>query len=475
MEEFKTKAQVHNHALKIVGKKVIEVNNGQSIAKTKSGVGDAFENWFGKKKDSDSQPDMQEAGVELKATPIKRNKNGSISAKERLVLNIINYEEVVKESFENSHFLHKNSAIELAFYEWVAELSKDDYIFTDVALFEMAKNKADFEIIKRDWHIIDQYIKDGKAHELSERLTTYLSPCTKGASAKSVRKQPFSDIMAKQRAYSFKNGFMTYLYNTYILGKAQTEAIVTNPIELQEKSLEEIIFNKFQQYIGKTQEELMDLFGVNKQKAPKARNPEIVKGILGLKGNYEQAQEIQKANISVKTIVVNKGAKTNKEEFKLCEYKFKDVIRETWEDSELREHLQDTKFLLVVFERDGDIQTFKGVKFWEMPEEDIEGAVRRVWEDTVEKIKTGVEITYTGNKHLTNFINSSVEDILFSKLSASQTSYQKDSPHVDELPADIYWRNIPVAKENDYSDRYMTKQAWWLNKKYMFEVISDLL
>ena len=37
----------------------------------KSSVGDAFESWFGKTKDSESRPDMEEAGVELKATPLK--------------------------------------------------------------------------------------------------------------------------------------------------------------------------------------------------------------------------------------------------------------------------------------------------------------------------------------------------------------------------------------------------------------------
>lgn len=475
MEQYRTKAEVHNRALAAVGKTVLEINDGVSIATTKAGVGDAFENWFGKQKDSASAPDMEEAGVELKATPIKRNKNGSYSAKERLVLNIINYEEVIKEEFETSHFLHKNGVIELAFYEWMAGISKDDYIIQNVALYEMAKNAIDFEVIKRDWHIIDEYIKLGKAHELSESLTTYLSPCTKGASAKSVRRQPFSDIPAKQRAYSLKGGYMTYLYNTYVLGKEQSESIITNPMEIKEHSLEEVIYQKFVPYFGQTQAEMMSEFGVNPEKAPNARNPEIVKGILGLKKDYNQAQEIQKANISVKTIVVNKGAKTNKEEFKLYEYKFSEVTKETWENSQLREYLQDTKFLLIVFENDHGVQTLKGVKFWEMPEEDIEGPIHHVWKDTVDKINEGIEITWSPNRRTTNFINSSQEDILFSKLSAAQTSYSKDSPYVDELPADIKWINRPKNRIDEFSNRYMTKQAWWINKKYMFEVIRELL
>ena len=35
-------------------------------------------------------PDIENLGIELKTTPFKRNKNGTISAKERLVLTIIN-------------------------------------------------------------------------------------------------------------------------------------------------------------------------------------------------------------------------------------------------------------------------------------------------------------------------------------------------------------------------------------------------
>ena len=476
MELYRTKAEVHNRALEAVGKTVKELNGGEQLGNShKSGVGDAFEAWFGKSKDSDREPDMREAGVELKATPIKQNKNGTLSAKERLVLNIINYEEVVHETFEESHFLHKNGTIELGFYRWESGVPKDDFIITDVALYEMSKNEVDFAIIKKDWEIIDSYIKKGQAHDLSERLTTYLSPCTKGASAKSVRRQPYSDIMAKQRAYSLKNGYMTYLYNTYVLGNEQSEAIVTNPLQILNRSLEDIILDRFTQYMGKAQGELMDVFGVNKKSAPNSRNPEIVKGMLGLKSDPGQAQEIQKANIKLKTIVVNKGATQNKEEFKLLDYKIAEVSKETWDESELKELLEDTKFLFIVFEKDGDDEIFKGVKFWEMPHEDIENKVRYVWEDTVNKLNSGVEITYNPKKRTTNFLNSSEENILFSKVSASKASYQKGNPNSDRLPVPAKWINRPEEVEEEFQDYYITKQAWWLNKKYMYNVIKDLL
>ena len=65
---------------------------------------------------SDSNPDFPEAGVELKVTPYKENKNGSISAKERLVLTKINYLTIVKEDFETSHFWNKSRLILLIYY-----------------------------------------------------------------------------------------------------------------------------------------------------------------------------------------------------------------------------------------------------------------------------------------------------------------------------------------------------------------------
>ena len=105
MSEYKTKEAVHNRAKEAVGKTLKELNNGAPVNQYKNSVGDAFEAWFGKIKDSDSKPDMEEAGVELKATPFKRLRVGNIVQKKRLVLNIINYEKVAEEQFEKLIFV----------------------------------------------------------------------------------------------------------------------------------------------------------------------------------------------------------------------------------------------------------------------------------------------------------------------------------------------------------------------------------
>ena len=47
--------------------------------------------------------------MELKTSPLKQLKNDEYRSKERLVLNIINYVNVVNQDFENSDFFKKNS------------------------------------------------------------------------------------------------------------------------------------------------------------------------------------------------------------------------------------------------------------------------------------------------------------------------------------------------------------------------------
>ena len=56
---------------------------------------------------NDARPDFHEAGVELKVTPYKVGTNGKLSAKERLILTMIDYFSVVNEEFETSHMWNK--------------------------------------------------------------------------------------------------------------------------------------------------------------------------------------------------------------------------------------------------------------------------------------------------------------------------------------------------------------------------------
>ena len=114
------------------------------------------ESFFGYQVNSKSEADFANLGIELKVTPVKKNKNGSLSAKERLVLNIINYMDEVNTTFETSSFWNKNKELLLMFYEWLPEIKRADYRIIKSYLHKYAEE--DLEIIKQDWQLINDKI-----------------------------------------------------------------------------------------------------------------------------------------------------------------------------------------------------------------------------------------------------------------------------------------------------------------------------
>lgn len=112
-------------------------------------------------------------------------------SKERLVLNIINYLEIPKEEWSTSSFLKKNAAILLVVYLYEQGRSLVDHPISLVEIFRLRDFEEDLEIIKQDWETIVGKIRNGKAHELSESDTMYLSACTKGSAAEDSYRPQF--------------------------------------------------------------------------------------------------------------------------------------------------------------------------------------------------------------------------------------------------------------------------------------------
>ena len=74
----------------------------------KGGLGNLIaEQYFCYEANSSPEPDFPKAGVELKATPYEKNKNGTIKAGERLVLGMISYDTPIEIDFYKSHAWEK--------------------------------------------------------------------------------------------------------------------------------------------------------------------------------------------------------------------------------------------------------------------------------------------------------------------------------------------------------------------------------
>jgi DNA mismatch repair protein MutH len=157
-----------------------------------------------------SIPDFEKFGIELKVTPLKITKTG-LSAKERLVLSMIDYLDIIKEEFKHSKFLKKNNNLLIIFYLYEKDKSVLDYKFLFVYLLDLLNglNPEDIKIIENDWNKIKEMVLNGKAHLLSEKQTKILGACTKSSTNKTRRPQPRSKVNAKPRAYSIKGSFIT--------------------------------------------------------------------------------------------------------------------------------------------------------------------------------------------------------------------------------------------------------------------------
>lgn len=394
---------------------------------------------------NDSRPDFHEAGVELKVTPYKINPNGKKVAKERLILTMIDYFSVVNEEFETSHLWNKSKLILLVYYLYLKETQfRLDYKIDYVKLF--TPPEQDIKIIKHDYDVIVKKIKAGKAHELSEGDTMYLGAATKAASSADRRKQPFSEELAKPRAFSFKSSYMTYVLNNYIIpGKDTYESIIKNNTT---QDFEEYVEEKIESFRGYSVENLCKNFAIVKEKRPKNLEAMLAYRMLGIKGNH--AEEFEKANIVIKTIRIGRNNKI-KESMSFPTFKFTELIKEKWETSTFGNYLDQTRFLFVIYKyNEKNELILKGCQFWNIPYKDLQVEVRSVWEKTVSVIKEGVQIIEKNGKRMNNFPNASDNRVCHVR------------PH-GQNALDTY----PLPDGREY-----TKQCFWLNNTYILSQID---
>ncbi len=402
----------------------------------KGGLGELVEErYFHYKANSDSDPDFDKAGVELKVTPYKINRNGSISAKERLIIAMIDYFRIIEESFEESHLWKKAKLILLVYYCYQQEIeSRLDYKIGYVKLF--TPPAEDVEIISQDYKVIAEKVRAGKAHELSESDTLYLGAAPKAVTSKVRRKQPCSEELAKPRAFAFKTSYMTYVLNHYVVpGKTTYEPILKGRIE---QSFEEYVTDKIHIYKDCSVKDLCAKFEIEFDKKPKSLGAMLAYRILGIKGNH--AEEFEKANIVLKTIRISSNNRI-KESMSFPTFKFKELIAEEWETSTFGTYLSETRFLFVVYKFDENrVLKLKGCQFWNIPYKDLE-EVHFVWQKTQNVLKEGLQITNRKGRNYNNFPAISESPVCHVRPHAQNAKDTYELPDGRQYPKQCFWLN----------------------------------
>lgn len=472
---------IENYALGLEGKTFLEVINNKGITDNsvissyanklrKGGLGNLLEEvYFGYEANSNQEADFKEAGVELKTTPYEVTQKGELRAGERLVLTMINYDGPIENDFYKSHAWQKMRLILLIYY-WRNKQVENNLLYPINYVKLFTPPETDLAIIKQDYAYIVDKIQQGLAHELSEGDTMYLGACTKGATAeKSTVAQFYGDkLPARKRAFCFKNSYMTYVLNHYIAGRKTDNAILGDASKLKEQSFEDILQGIVNEYVGKSDKELCEIFG-REYNNNKAQWNDLAWKILGIRD--EHAEEFEKANIRVKTIRVEENNKIV-ENMSFPPFRFMDLAREEYDESTLHDYFDETRLFFFVWKRDGDVYRVKGCMLWNMPYHDLEVTVRKEWEQYKRIIQYGVLfkkcVDSKGNVSFQNNLpNKSETEIIHVRPHAQKAAYRFANGEE--------YGNVERDANVLPNGEYMTTQSFWINNTYVLKQLKNII
>lgn len=422
-----------NFARLLTGKtlhEAVTLPNQVSNSRNRGDLGGLVEAHFFELPPSTANLDFPEAGLELKTTGLIRRADGSLKAKERLVLTMINYFGIADEDWSTSGLFTKCKLMLILFYLYQPDRDSAHQRFTlDPFLYRMELH--DLQVIKRDWELIRQKIISGKAHELSEGDTFYLGACRKGSGGvnEKLRKQPFSDIGAKSRAFSFKPQYLNSLINHHI---AQSPVL-----DLNLHSFEDATESKFKPFLGKSVAEIGEKLNFQKSGPNhKAYHRHLSVKILADGGH--SVPELEKAGIEMKTVRLRKTG-APRESMSFPGFSFMGILKESWEESTFFEKLESKFFFVIFKENDSGEEHLEKILYWNMPYEDRLEA-KRVWQDTKKRVAVDAF----------DLPKKSESDVAHVRPKARNSS--------DTLPTPQGGQRI--------------KQAFWLNDQYVKKIVS---
>ncbi len=443
---------IERYSKLLIGKNIRDFllkEENKLMVSNKGNFGNILETeYFGISPGNSAGPDFPEAGLELKSTGVRRLANGGFSAKEKLILSIINFEDIVKEDWENSSFLKKNIFLLLVFYLYEKNTNAYDLKIILTGLWKLPEK--DLRIIKGDWEKIVSTINEGNAHELSESKTNYLIASRKGAGGgRDYRNQPYSNIQAKQRAFAFRNKYLTSIFRTIQERHKPYQSIIKNIDEFKEfDTFEDVVMRRFEPFLNRDIRYIEKYLNTNLNPEAKgyyaAISRELIKRVLGVKRLKSEIDEFQKANIKLKTMRIRKSTNMPKESVSFPAFKCKELIdQEDWGESETRELLSQ-RFLFVIFkEDDSGGQILKKVTFWSVPEKHLDKEIKEVWEITKELLSKSI-----------------IEGL--PKISSGMKAHVR--PHGTKDERDV----LPNGE-------LIRKHSFWLNARYLKEQITKEL
>ena len=502
----KDKNSIIEYAQRAKGKKISELIDAdiQINLKDKGLVGNLIQElYFGIPRNSYTEPDFEEAGIELKSFGYWDE--GSLQkADQRLALSKIDFMEFENElPFSESHLYHKCHTMLLLAFLLEQNQARIDSEIKYVRLYEFDKLvKSDFEQILKDYNAIAKKIRDGKASSLSEGDTEFLGAARTGDKNSNLEEAPKKD-RALPRRFALKQSYMSYLVREYFIPEKE----FNEPIPRRKgayqiriprgKSFEEWLNQIDAKYVGKTVKRISKLKAIKGITGAvsfygKSDYSRIGLAMLGIKSNKDAY--LQKTNTVVKSVRISKTG-IMQESLSFPNFCVEDIQNQEWEESEVFLYLSEQRMLMQIFvesDKRKDEYIYKGHLFLKFTPEQLDKYVKRTWEAFKRKVIEGMRFEVVKNKNSFK-VRSDVSgktkgQIGLIKLHATDVAYDIDCNHIsgaDEAATKILEANTQNGRfvcKPENRDKYgctlpngdvITKQSFWLNNDFVLDYIRQ--
>ncbi|WP_195454924.1 Sau3AI family type II restriction endonuclease [Turicibacter sanguinis] len=371
-----TEQQIFEAAKELEGRKLGELDKTGWLKKKKDkgAIGNMIQSdFFGIPANSIKGPDFQYHHIELKVTPVKRIRGNGFSAKERLVLGMINYLEDYEIPFEESIVYKKAGHMLLVFYLYEENTPVEEFKIIKTTRFELPE--SDLEQVKLDYQSIIDKITIGQAHEISEKQQKIMGACTKGqGKGKDYTSQPNNpSIDAKSRAYSYKVGYMSSYFRNLMTPDEVEHILLQEGFQKSNQTFLESVESVLKNYIGKTDEEIQ--IELSTRVKGKSSLFNLMGSMLTTNGkNINHTDEFLKEGLAIKT-VCDCLDKSKNQDMSFPNIDFTEILNDPFEESTWSGWLTQTKYILAVWkEYEAKKYRFIGYKIWEPDEELIDTA-----------------------------------------------------------------------------------------------------
>jgi DNA mismatch repair protein MutH len=301
---------------------------GVSSKHNKGGAGTIVERYFGISQNSEQAPDFRAAGIELKVCPLVMDGTVAKRVKERTSVTMIDYVSLDRETWETASVRPKIRRILFVFYAWLPDVPLGEMRVKAVRLWSPSEGLG--PVLERDWRVVWQKNRAGKAHELSEGDGLVMGAVTKGATG-GTRPQPYSDIPAKSRAWSLKPKLTWSIYSESVVPGREAELVEALRGRFEVDPVDELLA-RVEALVGRTLEKV----ALERRIVPgrgKSRAADVLRLAIGLR-QKRMPSELEALGLTVKTVPMGPDAEPY-EAMSFPAFDPRELVGEDWEDSDL--------------------------------------------------------------------------------------------------------------------------------------------